>query len=156
VGVHPRRLYKRRWPVLFIFSALSFINRVVCFSYAPVADLADEYYHYPAVHLSWLIEIFFVTYMLTALPSAWMVRALPGGDRRLKAARAQVDKLGMRASMNICAWLQVWPAARGYARSRAPASCQAMGTGFRLLTIQHNESYSYDMARLPPAGRRGS
>jgi hypothetical protein len=31
-----------------------------------------------------------------------------------------------------------------------------MGTGFRLLTIQHNESYSYDMARLSPAGTRGS
>jgi hypothetical protein len=38
------RVYRRRWLMLALFSMHAICNNLVCYTFAPVTDLAEEYY----------------------------------------------------------------------------------------------------------------
>jgi hypothetical protein len=75
-GAPPRfRLYKRRWLMLVLFSIHALCNNMVCYTFAPVSDLADEYYSSDSYSfpLDLLITIFFITYVVLAFPASRFV-----------------------------------------------------------------------------------
>jgi len=70
-----------------MFSALAFMNNVVCYTFAPIAHLAEEFYA-EAIPLSFLITIFFITYVVFAFPSVRLI-----------------DTYGLRPCLIVSAWL---------------------------------------------------
>jgi fucose permease len=65
---------QRRWLMLALFASHALCNNLVCYTFAPVADLAIEYYsHATAFPLDLLITIFFITYVLLAFPASRFV-----------------------------------------------------------------------------------
>jgi hypothetical protein len=52
------------------FQAL--LNNFICYTFAPVADLAVQLYG-PAFPLDWLITIFFITYVIFSFASSRLV-----------------------------------------------------------------------------------
>eukprot|EP00823_Brevimastigomonas_motovehiculus_P003589 TRINITY_DN2215_c0_g1_i1.p1 TRINITY_DN2215_c0_g1~~TRINITY_DN2215_c0_g1_i1.p1 ORF type:complete len:627 (-),score=166.04 TRINITY_DN2215_c0_g1_i1:326-2206(-) len=62
-------LFPSRWFALFNFSMLAIMNNVVCFSLAPVVDQAEKFYD-SFMDLSYLIDLFFLTYVLASFPSS--------------------------------------------------------------------------------------
>ena len=68
------KLYHRRWFMLLLFASCAFLNNLVCYTFAPIADIAFELYgdNFP---ISVLITIFFISYVLIAFPAARFVES---------------------------------------------------------------------------------
>jgi MFS family permease len=61
--------YFRRWFVLANFAILAILNNIVCYSIAPVASMANDFYT-TDIDMSLLVDLFFITYCVTSFPSA--------------------------------------------------------------------------------------
>lgn len=88
--------------------------------------------------------MFFVSYCVSALPAARLVRyMLVRGVGRCSLGWLQVDEYGLRPCVIFSAWLQVrtrgmtLPNEHSY---QHPSIAQALGCGLRVLTIQEHES----------------
>jgi len=62
-------LYPMRWWVLTLFSVMAFLNNVLCFTYAPISQKAEEFYN-STEPMAWMVNVYFVSYILLAVPSS--------------------------------------------------------------------------------------
>ncbi|OQR95265.1 Major facilitator Superfamily [Achlya hypogyna] len=77
-----------KWALLVLQCLLSALNQALCFSYAPVSRLAENYWDHK-IHSSSLITIFFIVYIPFAFVGSWVL-----------------DKKGWRYGIAVGAFLQ--------------------------------------------------
>ena len=69
--------------------ALALLNNVICYTFAPIAMFAHRYYHGHS-DVGHLIVIFFITFVVFAFPSSWII-----------------ERYGLRAGVVLGGWLQM-------------------------------------------------
>jgi len=69
----PYKLYKRRWPILFIFVLYSMSNAMQWTQYAIINDIITRYYNVDSYAVSWTSMIYMVTYLLLIFPGSWFL-----------------------------------------------------------------------------------
>ncbi|DAZ94482.1 TPA: hypothetical protein N0F65_003416 [Lagenidium giganteum] len=62
----------RRWLMVGILSVLSCLNEAICFSYAPIANIAETRWAQQA-HSSNLIAVYFITYIPCSFLGSWFM-----------------------------------------------------------------------------------
>ncbi|XP_010767497.1 choline/ethanolamine transporter flvcr2a [Notothenia coriiceps] len=67
------KLYKRRWLMLFIFSAYSMSNAFMWLQYSIIGDILMRFYNIDSVATDWLSMIFLLTYIPLILPVMWVL-----------------------------------------------------------------------------------
>ncbi|XP_056282081.1 feline leukemia virus subgroup C receptor-related protein 2-like isoform X2 [Pseudoliparis swirei] len=65
------KLYKRRWLMLFIFSAFSMSNAFIWLQYGIISNIFLRFYGLGTLAVDWLSMLFFLTYILLFLPVTW-------------------------------------------------------------------------------------
>lgn len=76
VLIFPRmetKLYKRRWLMLFIFSAYSMSNAFMWLQYSIIGNIFMRFYNIDSLAIDWLSMIFFLTYIPLILPVMWVL-----------------------------------------------------------------------------------
>lgn len=67
------KLYKRRWAMLFAFSAFSMSNSFMWLQYSIISNIFERFYNVSAISVDWLSMIFFLTYIPLILPVTWFL-----------------------------------------------------------------------------------
>ncbi|XP_031586826.2 feline leukemia virus subgroup C receptor-related protein 2 isoform X2 [Oreochromis aureus] len=67
------RLYKRRWVMLFIFSAYSMSNAFMWLQYGIISNIFMRFYSIGTLAIDWLSMIYFLTYIPLILPVTWLL-----------------------------------------------------------------------------------
>ncbi|KAG7260732.1 hypothetical protein CRUP_026889 [Coryphaenoides rupestris] len=67
------KLYKRRWAMLFVFSAYSMSNAFMWLQYSIISNIFVRFYNVNAIAVDWLSMIFFLTYIPLILPVTWFL-----------------------------------------------------------------------------------
>lgn len=67
------KLYKRRWAMLFVFSAYSMSNAFMWPQYTIISNIFIRFYRTSSQAIDWLSMIYFVSYILLVLPVAWLL-----------------------------------------------------------------------------------
>ncbi|XP_053701773.1 feline leukemia virus subgroup C receptor-related protein 2 isoform X1 [Synchiropus splendidus] len=67
------RLYKRRWVMLFLFSAFSMSNAFMWLQYSIINNIFMRFYGISALAIDWLSMIYFLTYIPLILPVMWLL-----------------------------------------------------------------------------------
>lgn len=67
------RLYKRRWVMLFIFSAYSMSNAFMWLQYSIISNIFTRFYSVDILAIDWLSMIYFLTYVPFILPVTWLL-----------------------------------------------------------------------------------
>ncbi|XP_063354184.1 heme transporter FLVCR2 isoform X2 [Pelmatolapia mariae] len=67
------RLYKRRWVMLFIFSAYSMSNAFMWLQYGIISNIFMRFYSIGTLAIDWLSMIYFLTYIPLILPVMWLL-----------------------------------------------------------------------------------
>lgn len=67
------KLYKRRWVMLFIFSAYSMSNAFMWLQYSIISNIFMRFYNIDSQAINWLSMIYFLTYIPLILPVTWML-----------------------------------------------------------------------------------
>uniref|UniRef100_A0A3Q0RNY0 Uncharacterized protein n=1 Tax=Amphilophus citrinellus TaxID=61819 RepID=A0A3Q0RNY0_AMPCI len=67
------RLYKRRWVMLFIFSAYSMSNAFMWLQYSIISNIFMRFYNIDTLAIDWLSMIYFLTYIPFILPVMWLL-----------------------------------------------------------------------------------
>lgn len=67
------KLYKRRWVMLFIFSACSMSNAFMWLQYGIISDIFVRFYGIDTLAIDWLSMIYFLTYIPLILPVMWLL-----------------------------------------------------------------------------------
>lgn len=67
------KLYKRRWVMLFIFSAYSMSNGFMWLQYGIISNIFTRFYNTDTVAIDWLSMIYFLTYIPLILPVMWVL-----------------------------------------------------------------------------------
>ncbi|KAM9355147.1 choline/ethanolamine transporter flvcr2a isoform 4-T5 [Pholidichthys leucotaenia] len=67
------RLYKRRWVMLFIFSAYSMSNAFMWLQYSIISNIFMRFYSISMLSIDWLSMIYFLTYIPLILPVMWLL-----------------------------------------------------------------------------------
>nr|XP_046268251.1 feline leukemia virus subgroup C receptor-related protein 2 isoform X2 [Scatophagus argus] len=67
------KLYKRRWVMLFIFSAYSMSNAFMWLQYGIISNIFMRFYNISSLAIDWLSMIYFLTYIPLILPVTWMI-----------------------------------------------------------------------------------
>lgn len=67
------KLYKRRWVMLFIFSAYSMSNAFMWLQYSIINNIFMHFYNIDTVAIDWLSMIYFLTYIPLILPVTWLL-----------------------------------------------------------------------------------
>ncbi|KAM6968472.1 choline/ethanolamine transporter flvcr2a isoform 1-T3 [Tautogolabrus adspersus] len=67
------KLYKRRWVMLFIFSAFSMSNAFMWLQYSIISDIFMRFYNVDSLAINWLSMIYFLTYIPFILPVMWLL-----------------------------------------------------------------------------------
>ncbi|XP_074516331.1 choline/ethanolamine transporter flvcr2b-like [Sebastes fasciatus] len=65
------KLYKRRWLMLFVFSAFSMSNSFMWLQYGIIGDIFMRFYNVGSLAIDWLSMLYFLTYILVVLPVMW-------------------------------------------------------------------------------------
>eukprot|EP00823_Brevimastigomonas_motovehiculus_P002788 TRINITY_DN165_c1_g1_i1.p1 TRINITY_DN165_c1_g1~~TRINITY_DN165_c1_g1_i1.p1 ORF type:complete len:688 (-),score=173.64 TRINITY_DN165_c1_g1_i1:276-2339(-) len=81
-------IYKHRWFVLFLYCVLAMVNNAVCFTFAPIANKANDYYR-DDIPLDTLVTIYFITYIVFSYSSIKFL-----------------ERKGLRLSIVLASWLQ--------------------------------------------------
>ena len=69
----PYKLYKRRWPILFIFVLYSMSNAMQWTQYAIINDIITRFYGVDSYAVSWTSMIYMVTYLVLIVPGSWFL-----------------------------------------------------------------------------------
>jgi hypothetical protein len=69
----PYKLYKRRWPILFIFVLYSMSNAMQWTQYAIINDIITTYYGVDSYAVSWTSMVYMTTYLLLIFPGSWFL-----------------------------------------------------------------------------------
>ncbi|XP_070835844.1 choline/ethanolamine transporter flvcr2a isoform X1 [Chaetodon trifascialis] len=67
------KLYKRRWVMLFIFSAYSMSNAFMWLQYGIISNIFMRFYSINSLAIDWLSMIYFLTYIPLILPVTWLL-----------------------------------------------------------------------------------
>ncbi|XP_040924974.1 feline leukemia virus subgroup C receptor-related protein 2 isoform X1 [Betta splendens] len=67
------RLYRRRWLMLFIFSACSMSNGFMWLQYSIIGDIFARFYRTDAAAVTWLSVVYCLTYVPLVLPVMWLL-----------------------------------------------------------------------------------
>uniref|UniRef100_A0A3Q3KUY0 Major facilitator superfamily (MFS) profile domain-containing protein n=1 Tax=Labrus bergylta TaxID=56723 RepID=A0A3Q3KUY0_9LABR len=67
------KLYKRRWVMLFIFSAYSMSNAFMWLQYSIISNIFMRFYNIDSMAIDWLSMIYFLTYIPFILPVIWLL-----------------------------------------------------------------------------------
>eukprot|EP00808_Paulinella_micropora_P017976 g1441.t1 len=86
-------VYGRRWWVLFVFSGLSCLRSVLCYSYAPVNTRIEQYYNVSEVQLALFETVYFISFVLITMPTSMLI-----------------DRKGLRIAVVCAAWSQAFGA----------------------------------------------
>lgn len=73
IPVMETKLYKRRWVMLFIFSASSMSNAFMWLQYGIISNIFTRFYSTDTLAIDWLSMIYFVTYIPFILPVMWVL-----------------------------------------------------------------------------------
>ncbi|XP_071793286.1 solute carrier family 49 member A3-like [Asterias amurensis] len=84
------QVYTRRWYMLSVLVVLNLSNAIGWISFAPIADIAAEYYHTSFANVNWLSLIYMVTTIPIGFLSTWVL-----------------DTFGLRTGMLLGAWLNL-------------------------------------------------
>lgn len=67
------KLYKRRWVMLFLFSAYSMSNAFMWLQYGIISNIFMRFYNIDNLAIDWLSMIYFLTYIPLILPVMWLL-----------------------------------------------------------------------------------
>ncbi|XP_069574676.1 choline/ethanolamine transporter flvcr2a isoform X3 [Brachyistius frenatus] len=67
------RLYKRRWLMLFVFSAYSMSNAFMWLQYGIISNIFMRFYGIDSLAIDWLSMIYCLTYIPLILPVMWLL-----------------------------------------------------------------------------------
>ncbi|XP_056152148.1 feline leukemia virus subgroup C receptor-related protein 2 isoform X2 [Lampris incognitus] len=67
------KLYKRRWVMLFLFSAYSMSNAFMWLQYGIISNIFIRFYKIDTFAIDWLSMIYFLTYIPLILPVMWLL-----------------------------------------------------------------------------------
>ncbi|KAJ8396874.1 hypothetical protein AAFF_G00011970 [Aldrovandia affinis] len=67
------KLYKRRWVMLFLFSAYSMSNAFMWLQYGIISNIFIRFYNTDAFTLDWLSMIYMLTYIPLIIPVMWFL-----------------------------------------------------------------------------------
>lgn len=67
------KLYRRRWVMLFIFSAYSMSNAFMWLQYGIISNIFMRFYGIDSLAIDWLSMIYFLTYIPLILPVTWLL-----------------------------------------------------------------------------------
>jgi len=67
------KLYKRRWPILFIFVLYSMSNAMQWTQYAIINDIITRFYSVDSYAVSWTSMIYMTTYVVLIFPASWFL-----------------------------------------------------------------------------------
>ncbi|KAM8915824.1 choline/ethanolamine transporter flvcr2b-like, partial [Spinachia spinachia] len=67
------KLYKRRWVMLFIFSAFSASNGLMWLQCGIISDILLRFYGIDALAIDWLSMVFLLTYIALFVPATWVL-----------------------------------------------------------------------------------
>ncbi|XP_051252090.1 feline leukemia virus subgroup C receptor-related protein 2 isoform X2 [Dicentrarchus labrax] len=67
------KLYKRRWLMLFVFSAYSMSNAFMWLQYSIISNIFMRFYSIDSLAIDWLSMIYFLTYIPLILPVMWLL-----------------------------------------------------------------------------------
>ncbi|XP_029316048.1 choline/ethanolamine transporter flvcr2a isoform X2 [Cottoperca gobio] len=67
------KLYKRRWLMLFIFSACSMSNAFMWLQYGIISNIFIRFYNIDSMAIDWLSMVYFLTYIPLILPVTWLL-----------------------------------------------------------------------------------
>uniref|UniRef100_A0A3Q3VZR3 Feline leukemia virus subgroup C cellular receptor family, member 2a n=1 Tax=Mola mola TaxID=94237 RepID=A0A3Q3VZR3_MOLML len=67
------KLYKRRWAMLFIFSAYSMSNAFMWLQFSIINNIFMRFYNIDSLAIDWLSMIYFLTYIPLILPVTWLL-----------------------------------------------------------------------------------
>ncbi|XP_075964384.1 choline/ethanolamine transporter flvcr2a [Anarhichas minor] len=67
------KLYKRRWLMLFIFSAFSMSNALMWLQYGIISNIFLRFYSISTLAIDWLSMLFLLTYIPLFLPVTWVL-----------------------------------------------------------------------------------
>lgn len=67
------KLYKRRWLMLFIFSAYSMSNAFMWLQYGIISNIFMRFFSIDTMAINWLSMIYFLTYIPLILPVMWLL-----------------------------------------------------------------------------------
>lgn len=67
------KLYKRRWVMLFIFSAYSMSNSFMWLQYGIISNIFMRFYNISSQAIDWLAMAYYVAYIPLVLPVTWLL-----------------------------------------------------------------------------------
>lgn len=67
------KLYHRRWPMLFLFSAVSASNACMWLQYGIISNIFMRFYNIDSLAIDWLSMIYLLTYIPLILPVLWLL-----------------------------------------------------------------------------------
>uniref|UniRef100_A0A3B5Q8P0 FLVCR choline and putative heme transporter 2 n=1 Tax=Xiphophorus maculatus TaxID=8083 RepID=A0A3B5Q8P0_XIPMA len=67
------KLYRRRWVMLFLFSAVSANNALMWLQYGIISNIFMRFYNVDALAINWLSMIYLLTYVPLVLPVLWLL-----------------------------------------------------------------------------------
>ncbi|XP_062252788.1 heme transporter FLVCR2 isoform X1 [Platichthys flesus] len=103
----PTRLYKRRWLVVFLFSAYSLSNAYQWIQYGIISNILMKFYSVDAFAIDWLSMVYMLTYIPFIFPVTWLLdkkglrvtallaNALNCAGTWIKVASARPDLFGV-------------------------------------------------------------
>jgi hypothetical protein len=69
----PYTLYKRRWPILFIFVLYSMSNAMQWIQYSIISNIITRFYSVDSYTVSWTSMVYMITYVLLIFPASWFL-----------------------------------------------------------------------------------
>ena len=69
----PTALYKRRWMIVFLFSAYSLCNSFQWIQYGIVGNIFMRFYNVDAFTIDWMSMIYMLTYIPFIFPVTWLL-----------------------------------------------------------------------------------
>lgn len=67
------KLYRRRWVMLFVFSAYSMSNAFMWLQYGIISNIFMRFFSIDTMAIDWLSMIYFLTYIPLILPVMWLL-----------------------------------------------------------------------------------
>lgn len=67
------RLYKKRWVIVFLFSAYSLSNAYQWIQYGIISNIMMKFYDVEAFAVDWLSMVFMLTYIPFIFPVTWLL-----------------------------------------------------------------------------------
>lgn len=67
------KLYRRRWVMLFLFSATSASNGFMWLQYSSISNIFARFYNTDSLAVDWLSMIYLLTYIPLILPVLWLL-----------------------------------------------------------------------------------